>query len=167
MLPKEGKLTELIILHCHKKVHYSRLRATLAEVRFQRVKAILNKCSVCKKLEGKPSSMPKEADLPKFRVRQTEPFAKTGVDFAGPLYVKNASNRTDKVYIALFSCCVSRALHLDLVKDLSTEECLARRGTPALIVSNNTKTFKASVKALKKLYNCENVQGYLEANRIE
>ena len=81
---------------------------------------------------------------------------------------------TDKVYIALFSCCVSRALHLDLVRDLSTQEylrCLRRfsahRGTPALIVSDNTKTFKASAKALKKLYNCETLQGYLGAKRIE
>ena len=51
---------------------------------------------------------------------------------------------------------MSRALHLDLVKDLSTEEflrCLrrfsARRGTPALIISDNAKTFKASAKTLK------------------
>ena len=43
----------------------------------------------------------------------------------------------------------------------------ARRGTPALIISDNAKTFKASAKTLKKLYNCENVQGYLGANRIE
>jgi hypothetical protein len=182
LLPKESKFTELIILRCHDKVHHSGVRATLAEVRSrfwipkgrQRVKAILSKCTVCRKLEGKPYNVPKEADLPGFRVRQTEPFEKTGVDFAGPLYVKNAANGTDKVYIALFSCCVSRALHLDLVKDLSTEEflrCLrrfsARRGTPALIVSDNAKTFKASARALKKLYSCENVQGYLGANRIE
>ena len=96
--------------------------------------------------------------LPRFRVRETEPFAKTGVDFAGPLYVKNAANGTDKIYIALFSCCVSRALHLDLVKDISATEflrCLrrfsARRGTPALIVSDNAKTFKASARALDSL----------------
>ena len=68
LLPKEGKLTELIIIHCHNKVHHSGVRATLAEVRSrfwipkgrQRVKAILNKCTVCKKL-GKPYNAPKEA----------------------------------------------------------------------------------------------------------
>ena len=182
LLPKEGNLTELIIIHCHNKVHHSGVRATLAQVRSrfwipkgrQRVKAILNKCTVCKKLEGKPYNAPKEADLPRFRVRETEPFAKTGVDFAGPLYVKKAANGTDKVYIALFSCCVSRALHLDLVKGMSATEflrCLrrfsARRGTPALIFSDNAKTFKASARALEKLYNCETLQGYLGANRIE
>ena len=99
---------------------------------------------------------------------------KTGVGFAGPLHVKNATNGTDKVYIALFSCCVTRALHLDLVKDLSATKflrCLrrfsARRGTPALIVSDNAKTFKATARALKKLFNCETLQGYLGENRIE
>ena len=143
LLPKEGKLTHLIITHCHNRVHHSGVRATLAELRSrfwvlkgrQRVKAILNKCTICKKLEGKPYNAPKEGNLPAFRVRETEPFAKTGVDFAGPFYVKNANKETDKVYIALFSCCVTRALHLDLAKNLSAEEflrCLrrfsARRG---------------------------------------
>ena len=182
LLPKEGKLTEMIIINSHDKVHHSGVRATLAELRSrfwvpkgrQRVKRELSKCTVCKKLEGKPYNAPKEADLPRFRVRETEPFEKTGVDFAGPLHVKNATNGTDKVYIALFSCCVTRALHLDLVKDLSATEflrCLrrfsARRGTPALIVSDNAKTFKATARALKKLFNCETLQGYLGENRIE
>ena len=57
-------------------------------------------------------------------MQETEPFAKTGVDFASPLYVKNANKGTDKVYFALFLCCVTRALHLDLVKNLSAKEFL-------------------------------------------
>lgn len=51
-----------------------------------------------------------------------------------------------KVYIALFSCCVTRALYLDLVEDLSATtflRCLrkltAKMGTPTLIVSDNAK----------------------------
>ncbi|XP_046854266.1 uncharacterized protein LOC124447403 [Xenia sp. Carnegie-2017] len=182
LLPKEGRLTELIVEHSHRKVHHSGVRATLAEIRSrfwipqgrQRVKSILNKCIVCKKLEGKSYNRPSEANLPAFRVEQSEPFSKTGVDFAGPLYVKNAPGGTDKVYIALFSCCVTRALHLDLVKDLSADEfvrCLrrfaARRGTPSLMVSDNAKTFKATVKTLENLYKNERMQGYLGNNRIE
>ena len=182
LLPKEGQLTKLIITHCHNKVHHGGVRATLAEVRSrfwipkgrQKVKTVVSKCTVCRKLEGRSYNAPKEADLPEFRVRETEPFTKTGVDFAGPLYVKNASNGTDKVYIALFSCCVSRAIYLDLVKDLSATEflrCLrrffARKGTPTLIVLDNAKTFKATAKALKNLYDCETLQGYLGTTRVE
>ena len=49
------------------------------------------------------------------------PFSKTGVDFAGSLFVKGKGKQMRKVYIALFTCCVTRAVHLELVEDLSTE----------------------------------------------
>ena len=51
------------------------------------------------------------------------------------------SGEMDEAYIALFSCCVTRAVRLELVEDLSIatfRRCLrrfiARNGTPALIV---------------------------------
>jgi len=47
-------------------------------------------------------------------------FLRVGVDFGGPLYVKRKSGEMDKAYIALLSCCVTRAVYLDLVEDLST-----------------------------------------------
>lgn len=135
---------------------------------------MINDCVVCKKLEGKPYEAPKQADLPGYRVKETVVFGKTGVDFAGPLFVKDGVGGTVKVYIALFSCCVSRALHLDLVRSLSAEEfmrCLrrfsARRGTPSLMISDNAKTFKATAKALNKIFSNENLQGYLNRNRME
>ena len=67
----------------------------------------------------------------------------------------------DTVYIALFACFASsRAVHLDLVPDLSTEtflRCLkrfiSRRGMPRLVVSHNGKTFKgSSFKAFPSLH---------------
>lgn len=71
-----------------------------------------------------------------------------GVDFARPFYVKGRSGRMDKAYVALFTCRVTRAAHLELVEDLSAcvfRRCLrrfiARYGAPALIVSDNAKTF--------------------------
>ena len=47
------------------------------------------------------------------------PTTMVGVVFAGPLYVKGKKGEMEKVYIALFSCCLTRALHLGLVEDLS------------------------------------------------
>ena len=70
---------------------------------------------------GKLYSTPPTAALPDFRVNEAPPFSRVGVDFAGPLYVKEKSGKMGKAYIALFSCCVTRALHLELVEDLSTE----------------------------------------------
>lgn len=60
-----------------------------------------------------------------------------------------------KVYIALFTCATSRAVHLELVSSLDAPTflfCLRRFtgccGLPKLIVSDNAKTFQASEKTL-------------------
>ena len=181
ILPREHYLTELIIRDCHNRVHHCGLRATLAELRSrfwvprgrQVVKRVVGSCVVCKKHNGKAYGAPAQADLPEFRVQQSPPFSKVGVDFAGPLFAKEGSDMV-KVYIALFTCCVTRAVHLDLVRNLSTPcflNCLrrftSRRGAPTLIVSDNAKTFKAAQKAVKALYNSKEVKSYLENNRLE
>ena len=82
-------------------------------------------------------------------------------------------DQTEKVYIALFTCSSTRAVHLDLVEDMSASTFLrcfrkfvARKGTPALVVSDNAKTFKASAKYLRKLYPDPQVRNYLDTNRI-
>ncbi|XP_048576431.1 uncharacterized protein LOC125558945 [Nematostella vectensis] len=125
----------------------------------QVVKKIVHRCVTCKKLEGRAYAPPPVADLPGFRVTQAEPFSKVGVDFAGPLYYKSSTGMMQNAYVALFSCCVTLALHLDLVVDLeactfrrSLRRFAARKGAPTLIVSDNAKTFKAAAKALKELY---------------
>ncbi|XP_044171892.1 uncharacterized protein LOC122956294 [Acropora millepora] len=182
ILPTKHPFTRLIIEECHQRVLHSGVRATLAELRSrvwvprgrQTVKRILGECVTCRKLTGKPYSAPPTAALPDFRVREAPPFSRVGVDFAGPLYVKQKSGEMDKAYIALFSCCVTRAVRLELVEDLSTatfRRCLrrfiARNGTPALIVSDNAKTFQATQKALTRLFNHPEVRADLERDKIE
>ena len=183
ILPKEHGLTKLIVEQCHRKVLHSGLRATLAELRArfwvpkgrQVVKKIIRSCVTCKKSEGKSYSAAEEAALPDFRVQESPPFSKVGIDFAGPLFVKSAKTiGMNKVYIALFTCCVTRAVHLELVEDLDAatfRRCLrkfsARRGIPSLIVSDNAKTFQARQKALNRLFNHPEVRSYLSDQRLE
>ena len=104
--------------------------------------------------EGKPYNTPRPPPLPSFRVEEAPPFSFTGVDFAGPLYIKSIDG-TQKVWICLYTCCVARAVHLELVPDLSTPAFLqslkcftSRRGLPSKIVSDNGKTFKAAASHL-------------------
>ena len=182
ILPKEHPLTLLQVRECHTRVLHSGVRSTLAELRTrfwvpkgrQVVKYVLNRCVVCKKMEGKSFSPPPTASLPDFRVNKAPPFSKTGVDFAGPLFVKDKSNEMRKVYVALFTCCVTRAVHLELVEDLSVEtfkRCLrrfiARRGVPTLIVSDNAKTFKGIEKELRLLFNHPQVKDEMQNRRIQ
>ena len=90
--------------------------------------------------------------------------------------MKEKSGQMGEAYIAiaLFSCCVTRAVHLELVEDLSTgtfRRCLqrfiAKRGMPVLIVSDIAKTFQVTEKALKKLFDHPEVKVDLERDRIE
>ena len=181
ILPKENKFTELVIIDCHHKVHHCKERATLAELRSkfwvtkgrQCVKKVIRNCFICRKLEGKAFNSPPTAMLPDFRVTEAPPFSKMGVDFAGPLYAKGPTGVMTKCYIALFTCCVTRAVHLELVENLLAStfvNCLrrvcSRRGTPTLMVSDNAKTFKATVKLLKKLAKDRTVVNFLESRRI-
>ena len=90
--------------------------------------------------------------MPAFRVYQFgNSFRATGLDFAGPLYIKDPQNNTvNKVYILLFTCATSRAIHLELTPDMKVPAFIrgikrftSRRGTPELIVHDNFKTFKS------------------------
>ena len=181
IIPKDHRLTESIVQKCHREVHHCGVRATLGRLRTkywvvkgrQMVKRILGRCITCKRLEGKAYSVAQTADLPGFRVREAAPFSNVGIDFAGPLFVKCCSKCPSKVYIALFSCCVTRAIHLELVRDLSAETflcCLrrfaARRGMPSLIVSDNAKTFKAAERAVRRLFNQPKVKAELQTKRV-
>ena len=171
ILPKEHRLTALQIQECHERVLHNGVRSTLAELRSrfwvpkgrQVVKRVISRCVPYKKIEGKSFTQPPTASLPEFRVRRAPPFSKEGVDFAGPLFVKGKGGTNEaqmrKVYFALFTCCVTRAVHLELEEGLSVETfkgCLrrfiARRGIPALIVSDNAKTFKSTEKQLRTLF---------------
>lgn len=106
------------------------------------------------KLEGMPFRPPAAAPLPEFIVVQSHPFASIGVDFARSLYVETS---VEKSWIVLFTCCLTRALHLDLIRDMTAKSFLmsfnkfcARRGCPRIVDSDNAKTFKTVDKYLKR-----------------
>ena len=112
---------------------------------------------ICKKMLEKAFSTPPTPPLPTSRVSDDLAFTKVGVDFAGPLYVKNiyqSGGEMSKCYIALFTCASTRAIHLELTPDLSAnsfirvlKRFIGRRGFPGLIISDNGTTFKdAKVK---------------------
>jgi len=66
--------------------------------------------------------------LLKERVAPSRPFFVTGVDFAGPITMlvnKEQDRKTNKSYIALFVCFSTKAIHLELTSELTTEAFLA------------------------------------------
>ena len=99
--------------------------------------------------------------------RLSTAFTNIGIDYAGPLFV-NENDETVKSYVCLFMCASTRAVHLELLKDLSTNMFLmafrrfvSRRGMPRKILTDNAKTFKAAAKEVAKICCSNNVKRYL------
>ena len=166
LMPKESHLSTLIVRATHSMVLHGGVRETLTELRQsywipkgrQLVKKEIRKCVTCRKVEGPPFRSVDSPPLPDIRVTGSQPFQVTGIDYAGPLYVRNANKEVTKVYICLFTCTAIRAVHLELVEDQTASAFLrafkrfaSRRGIPECIISDNAKTFKAGSQDLKAL----------------
>jgi len=61
--------------------------------------------------------------LPPLGVTQARPFLNSGVDYCGPfkIHYKIRGKKPHTAYIAIFCCISTKAVHLELVSDLTTE----------------------------------------------
>ncbi|GFR24658.1 transposable element Tcb2 transposase [Trichonephila clavata] len=119
----------------------------------------INRCLACKKYSVKSADQ-LSGQLPRDRISESPPFTVIGVDFTGPVYVK-LGNDTEKSYIALYTCAVTRAVHIELMTGLSTRKFilalrrfLSRRSNCKTIYSDNASTFKC---ANKKKYSISSI----------
>ena len=167
MLFKQHYFAILIVNHAHERTGHSGVKSTLTEVRSkywfvhgrQFVKKIVYRCIKCRKLKVLHYRAVPAPPLPDFRVQEATLFAYCAVDFAGPLYITaSEESESKKVWICLFTCCVTRGIHLKLVTDMSTQTFLrsfkrftARRGMPTLVISDNAKTFSSAAQYLAEL----------------
>jgi len=117
LLPRNDRFTRLVINKHHIQILHCGVSQTLSNVRYKfwipqgraTVKSVLRQCNVCRRCEGGPYKVPEMPPLPKSRVTSSAPFSKTGLDYLGPLYVKEHTD-TNKVWICLFTCMVTRAI---------------------------------------------------------
>ena len=168
----------MIIKESHNFVFHNGVKETL-NVANQRhwilggretVKRIVRQCVVFKKFEGLPFKQGLLPDLAQLRVDESPPFTDMGLDFAGLLYVHESSgdsSKVTKVYVLLFTCASTRAVHLEIVERLDVETFLrasrrfaARRGLPSMGLSDNPKTFKRASKEIMKTIQVKGVQTY-------
>ncbi|XP_044742314.1 uncharacterized protein LOC123304708, partial [Chrysoperla carnea] len=181
LLPKRDHFVDLLIdynhrfnLHAGPHLLLSILRqkywilAARGTVRFR-----VQKCNTCFKTKPR-SHAPIMADLPSVRVSQAKAFTYTGVDYGGPFYItlsRHRGVRSQKAYICLFTCLTTRAVHLELASDLSTDVFLAafkrflsRRGPCSTIYSDSGTNFIGAKRYLNELY--EFVQSNLYQSAI-
>ena len=127
------------------------------------VRSITRSCIVCRRETAKPQSQ-KMGKLPIERVTPNHTgtvFANVGIDYAGPVKMKYGSVRRPtvvKAYICVFVSLSVKAVHLEVVSDLTTDAFIAclrrfisRRGKPNVIWSDHGTNFIGAARELKEL----------------
>ena len=157
LIPK-GHLADLIIRFQHVLLKHAGVDTLLTTLRYEywivgarrAAKRMKRACTACRRQDAAALNAP-VAPLPALRASKAPPFSVTGVDFCGPLYCLPRQ----KVYICLFTCAVTRAIHLELVDSLSLSDFLlafrrfcARRGMPSFMYSDNARTFRSAAASL-------------------
>ncbi|XP_055633964.1 uncharacterized protein LOC129774271 [Toxorhynchites rutilus septentrionalis] len=168
VIPGFHPFTKLLIMHNHKKLIHGGNTVTLAVLRDEfwplhgrrAIRSVHRSCFNCHRANPRPIEQP-VGQLPSSRVTVNEAFYCTRVDYCGPLYLKPAHRRAEsqKVYICVFVCFSTKAVHLELAGDLSTNTFLMalnrfmyRRNKPHHIYSDNGTNFIGAKNALHQLY---------------
>ena len=166
LLPKCHRYTDLIIQCYHKKAFHTGCVQTLSSIRQKYwipqgprvVKCVLKKCTICRRHDGGPYKMPLMPPIPTERVSTSAPFTYAGVDYFGPLFTKKRTE-TQKVWVCLYTCLVTRAIHLELMYDMTTQQFLlgfhrfiACHGKPNRIISDNAAQFKLASETINKVW---------------
>ena len=133
-------------------------------------RSVCRQCVICKKQSAK-ASVQMLGQLPPARVEPQYIFLHTGMDFGGPFIVRQGYTRRPvdvKVYLAIFVCFTTKAVHLEVVSDQKTEAFLAaldrfvaRRGLPLHLYSDNGPNYTGARRQLTQFYNwlnCSNTQ---------
>ena len=181
-IPPESILAEKLVMHEHQSTLHGGVSMTMSAVRekywiprLRRLtKKVRNNCNGCKRFQTTAFAKPPTGNLPRDRTDGTRPFQVVGVDYAGPFIYKRRADKEGKAYLLLIGCSLTRAIHLEVVPDLSTEEFMhsfkrfiARRGKPDKVYSDNAKTFVAAAKRVRKISKDDQVNDYLARNNIK
>ena len=164
ILPKKSPISRLLVEKIHKDVGHLGSNTILSQLRHKYwiiaariiIRSVLFKCVVCRKYRARQTKQ-FMADLPEDRITPDEPpFTKTGVDYFGPFFVKRGRVSV-KRYGVIFTCLVSRAVHIEVAYSLDTDSCIcairrfiARRGTVKIIYSDNGTNLVGAQRELKE-----------------
>lgn len=174
IVPHRSRLSYLLLVYAHKNLlhggaqlmmNFIRKRFWIPKLRSE-TKHFAQTCIDCVK-QAKATANQIMSELPEVRIRPAPPFQHVGVDMAGPYNMRisekinaNTSARnlpSMKGWIAVFVCLVTRAIHLEAVEGMSTEDFLiafqkftGRRGDPEKIHSDHGTNFIGANSALGK-----------------
>lgn len=168
LLPKNHHIVNLIIDYYHKFYLHAGPQQIQSLVcrRFwilsarNVIRSRIHRCMTCFRSRP-PQVTPFMGDLPKVRVTPSRPFNSAGCDYAGPFIVKPHRLRriqNIKIYLCIFICMTTKAVHLETVTDLTSESFIAtltrfssRRGLPNHIFTDCGTAFIGADRQLKRI----------------
>lgn len=172
ILPHKSALSKLIVDDAHRKtlhgdgklmINYLRSKYWIVGAK-NLVKQHVRKCIICIRHKAKIQTQ-LMGSLPSVRVTPARAFINSGVDYAGPIMLRTTKGRGHKAYkgyICLFICMVTKAIHIEVVSDLTSRGFLeafkrfvARRGCCLNLYSDNGTNFVGAAKELKNLFDAE------------
>ena len=156
----------LLIKKFHFKIMHLGLESTLTKLRSSgylllnarnSVSRFLKSCIVCNKYNCRSGASNFAPSLPSCRTNYIKPFSSVGIDYTGHFFVREDEEKK-KVYILLFTCLMTRAVHLELLRDLETQSFIFsflrfinRYGLPREVYSDNAKTFLSGSAILSNI----------------
>lgn len=169
VLPAKHIFVRLLIEHFHRKYLHASSQFLLSQIRKEywplnaknEIRSVLRKCLICFKV--KPLGINQQmGSLPEARVVPSCPFTCTGIDFAGPYLIKESKLRSRtliKMYLCVFVCMSTKAVHFEIASDLTCHAFLnvfkrftSRRGVPSHLYSDNAKNFVGTDNIWKNFY---------------
>ena len=125
-LPKRSRLVDLIVRHIHQTHTHCGLSKILSVFRQSfwspksrsHLKFIILRCVICHRQQARTIVKLPPLPLPAERVRWKHPFSTMGVDHTGHFYARDTYGKRIKLYICLFICATTRAVHLEVANNL-------------------------------------------------
>ena len=164
IMPRDNHITTMVIAYHHAKVQHQGRGMTLNEIRSsgrwivgcsKAVSNYIHKCVKCRRMRRRVEEQ-RMANLPEERVEPSPPFTFCGMDCFGPFRVKEG-RKEHKRYGLLFTCMSSRAIHIEILDDMTTDSfidalrcCIAIRGTIAQLRSDQGTNFVGAKNELKQ-----------------
>lgn len=165
ILDRRSKLAKRVALDSHTRLchggvqmctQYLRNKYWIPGIRIL-LRSVVYHCKECA-LHRQNAGQQFMAELPAIRLQPTPAFQNTGVDYAGPIMLKYGRNSKVKGYIAVFVCMVYKAVHLELVSDMTSSAFIAalsrfvnlRAGRVRHMYSDNGTNFVGANRELKE-----------------
>ncbi|GFY25964.1 integrase catalytic domain-containing protein [Trichonephila clavipes] len=188
-LPKGSKLSKLYFNSLHTRLFHVGPQRLLNAVRQKFwplsgrsiARKTVHQCVICFKSRPILSSQIM-GNLPSERVNISSPFTIAGLDLCGPFLVKYKNYRKgtlNKVYICVCICFSTKAIHLELLSDVTSDALIAtlkrftsRRGKCSKFYTDNATNFVGANSILKKFHKLinfpdENLAKYFVSENID